>query len=202
MSDATADPPPEPATQPRETGLEDRVRRLETELAERPVLDADAVADRVVAKLSALAEARSTPDSDRVLVLDAAVDPAPPAPLVPVAPAPPQGTVLHPPTPPTDPKNRKWFLTQLWAEIRLIVRMYLDPHYRVSRTTQFALPGIGLLLVFNYFFFSVWVDIAFVSPVTERLLAVVLSILGYKLLTRETARYRGVLDYLSRYSPR
>jgi hypothetical protein len=77
--------------------------------------------------------------------------------------------------------------------------MYFDPRYRISRTTQFALPGIALVLIFNYFFFSAWVTIPFLSPVLERLLIVVLALVAYKLITRELARYREVLDYLARY---
>lgn len=181
----------------REAALEDRLRKLETALAERPpaVVGEDAVADRVIAKLSAIAdEARSGNGSQRVLVLDGASDYAPP---------PPQGAVLHPPArPEADPAGSRWFLAQLWAEARLVFRMYFDPHYRISRTTQFALPGIALLLVFNYYFFSVWVSVPFLSPVVERVLALFLGVLGYKLVVREIARYRNVLEYLARYGAR
>jgi hypothetical protein len=184
MSELTTEPSPPSAAE-----LEDRLRKLEALLAERAEPDADAVAERVVAKLTVLAESRP-PASEGVLVLDSQVNP----------PAPPRGAVLHPPeSPPAEPRGRRWFLTQIGAELRLILQMYFDPRYRISRTTQFALPGIVLLLVFNYFFFSVWVSITFLSPVLERGLAVVLGVLGYKLLTRETARYREVLDYLARY---
>ncbi len=193
MIEATTDAPAAPPERQREAELEDRIRKLETMLAERPEPDPDAVAERVVAKLAVLAESRPVPDPGRVLVLDTTANA--PAPL----PVPPKGAVLHPPEPPADPKHRKWFVTQIGSELRLILQMYLDPRYRVSRTTQFALPGIALLLVFNYFFFAVWVNILFVSPLAERVLAIVLGILGYRLLTRETARYREVLDYLARY---
>src|SRR5205823_3231306 len=132
--------------------------------------------NRVLARLSTLAEAPPMTASDRVLVLDSS---AAPAPLVPAAP-PPQGAVLHPPEPAPDPARRKWLLTQLFSEIRFMFRMYFDPRYRISRTTQFLLPVILGLLVLNYFFFAVWVDILFISPVAERLLAVFLGVLGYK----------------------
>jgi hypothetical protein len=194
MTDTTTEPSA-PAT-PREAELEDRIRKLEATLAEKAATpDEEAVAERVLARLSAIAGEGRTPDgSDRVLVLASSA-----APLVPGAPPPPNGAVLRPPAPPAAPSDKRWFLTQFWTEIRLIFRMYFDPHYRISRLTQFALPGIVLLLIFNYFFFSVWVSIVFVSPVAERLLAVVLGILGYKLMVREVARYREVLDYLARY---
>jgi len=203
-------PEPSDETPPptdRIADLEQRVRKLETAVTEvpTPILNEDAIADRVIAKLSALAgEPRALvgPSSDRVVVLDTSAVPSlsPPAEPEPPAPAPPQGAVLRPPAPPQEPTHRAWFLPQLLGELRLIFQMYFDPRYRISRTTQFALPGVLLLLVFNYFFFNLWVSIAFVSPITERVLAVALGILGYKLLTRETLRYRGVLEYLSRYS--
>lgn len=194
MTETLIETPP-PMTD-RESELEDRIRRLEAALAEKnPPADDDAVAERVIARLSAIAESRSA-DPNRVLVLDAAAGT-----LATTLPPPPSGAVLEPPQSPVDPLNRRWFLTQLWAEIRLIFRMYFDPRYRVSRLTQFALPGIAVLLVLNYFFFS-WVSIPVVSPVTERLAVAVLGVLAYKLLTRETARYRGVLEYLARYGQR
>jgi hypothetical protein len=175
----------------RETDLDERLRKLETALAERPLPpDDEALADRVIARLSALAAERERdPNSRGVMVLASTGD----------VPPPPQGAVLHPPAPSADFAPRTWFLANLFAELRLVATMYFDPHYRISRTTQFALPGIALLLIFNYFFFAHWVPIPFLSPVLERVLAVVLGILIYKLLTRELARYREVLAYLARY---
>jgi len=193
-TESTTDLPPSAATSEREAALEDRIRRLESALAERsaPPADEDVMAERVIAKLSAIAGgARSA--AERVLVLASDSESLPP---------PPQGAVLRPPVSAVDPTNRKWFFTQFWSEIQLVFRMYFDPHYRLSRTTQFAIPGIALLLIFDYFFFSVWVSIVVVSPVMERLIAVCLGVLGYKLIVRELSRYREVLEYLARYGPR
>jgi hypothetical protein len=114
---------------------------------------------------------------------------------------PPDGAVLHPPAP-HDPASRPWFLAQLWTEVRLVVRMYFDPHYRISRTAQFVLPAILVLFVLNYFFFAAWLAIPVISPVVERVVCVLLGVFFYKLMTRELSRYRNVLDYLARYSPR
>jgi hypothetical protein len=113
-------------------------------------------------------------------------------------PAPPEGAVLHPPVP-SDPAARHWFFVQLWTELRLMVRMYFDPHYRVSRTVQFVLPAILVLFVLNYFVFAVWLPVPVISPVLERVGCVLLGVFVYKLMTRELARYRDVLDYLARY---
>ena len=126
-----------------------------------------------------------------------AMDFVPPTP----APEPPSGAVLHPPAP-ADPAGRRWFLAQLWSELRLATRMYFDPHYRISRTAQLLLPTILALFVVNYFLFGVWFAIPVVSPILERVVCVLLGMFAYKVLARELTRYREVLDYLARYGPR
>jgi hypothetical protein len=113
-------------------------------------------------------------------------------------PPPPDGAVLHPPIVP-DPTARKWFLAQLFDEARLAARMYFDSRYRVSRLFQFLVPVVFGLFALNYFFFSVWFAFPVVSPLLERIGCVVLGVFLYKLLARELARYRDVLDYLARY---
>src|SRR5579872_866469 len=127
-----------PPRRERQVELEDRIRKLETALADRsaPSLteeSEDAVANRVIAKLSAAAGlSQSQGSADRVLVLASSPNDVPP---------PPKGAVLHPPDAVTDPNHRTWFVMQLLAEFRLALHMYFDPRYRISRTTQFALPG-------------------------------------------------------------
>ncbi len=183
----------------REAELEDRIRKLEAALESRPatIASQDDVANRVIEKLRVLAsESRTLSEADRVLVLDT---PSNHGPLALVAPPPPHGAVLRPVEPPGDPARHSWFFTQLFAEMRLAVRMYLDRNYRVSHTTQFALPAIALILAFNYFLLGAWIGIPVVSPLLERLVAVLLGIIGYKILLRELTRYREVLEYLSRY---
>ena len=113
---------------------------------------------------------------------------------------PPHGAVIHPPESTTsDPTQRTWLAIQIWAELKLLLYMYFDPRYRISRTTQFAIPGIAVLIILNYFFFAIWFNVLVISPVLERLLDVLLCVVGYKLLVRELGRYRDVLNYLARY---
>ncbi len=115
-------------------------------------------------------------------------------------PPPPEGAILVPPEPHDAP--RRWLLLDLWQQVRLAVRMYFDPRYRVSRTAQLAFPLFAVLLVLNYFLFSVWLAIPLLSPVMERLLDVLVAVLAYRVLVRELDRYRAVLDYLARYTQR
>lgn len=209
-------PPARPRVNGRRNGnvIEDRIRKLEAAVQELETarVTEEAVADRVLLKLRAMArEPHPLPAGDGVL-LDAngAIVPAPayaavalpaPAPEMPAEPPPPSGAVLHPPETP-DPARRRWLLPQLWDEFRLAVRMYFDSRYRVSRTAQLAIPAILALFALNYFVFSMTFTLPIVSPVLERLFCVVLGVLFYRLMTRETTRYRAVLDYLAQHGGR
>lgn len=124
--------------------------------------------------------------------------PADPPPGYDPPPPPPVGAVLHPPAP-GDPALRTWFVLALWSEVQLAARMHFDPRYRISRTSQFLGPVILGLFVLNYFVFSVWFSFYIVSPIAERLVCVLLGVFWYKLLVREMARYREVLEYLNRF---
>ena len=157
----------------RQVALEERLGKLETTLA-GPFTSPteEALTERVIAKL---ATAPPLVGPERVLVLNSADDGPPP---------PPSGAVPQPPVAAVDPARRTWFLTQLLAEFRLALRMYFDPHYRISRTTQFVLPGILLLMVTNYFLFAM-LSVPVLNPILERLFDLALAIVGYKLLLRE-----------------
>jgi hypothetical protein len=172
--------------------IEERVRKLETAIGEHiPTTLMESVDHHPLAELPTADELpHALVGSDRVLVLASSHDePLPP----------PKGVVLHPPEAAADPARHTWFLMQLWAELRLAIHMYFDPRYRISRTTQFAIPAIALLVLFNYFVFSSLVSLPIVSQIAERFLDVVICVIGYKLLIRELGRYRGVLEYLGRY---
>ena len=86
-----------------------------------------------------------------------------------------------------------------WSASRAVARRMImdgDLNKKPPRPGNRARGGRGRS---DYFFFSSWVTIPFVSPVAERLLAVVLGVVGYRVLMWETTRYRDVLDYLARY---
>ncbi|MBY0459448.1 MAG: hypothetical protein K2V38_19170, partial [Gemmataceae bacterium] len=137
-----------------------------------------------------------TPDGPALPALANAI-----LPLVRLLPPPPVGTILAPPEP-HDAPRRGWFVLQLWAELRLATQMYFDPRYRISRVAQIAFPALLGLMVLNYFFFTQWFSVWVVSPIAERLLGIVLVVIGYRILQREMDRYRAVLDYLARFQHR
>ena len=93
-----------------------------------------------------------------------------------------------------------WSRFAFLRELRLILGMYVDSGYRVSRTTQLAVPGILGLMVADYFFFNwLMIGIYFVTPILERAVLIVLAVALYQVLSREAARYGDVLAYLTRY---
>ncbi len=199
IEDRDDPPPPESkrtASRDWRKEFEERVHKLEVEVAEIKMseLMQTTVMERSSTLTSAAASGQTYAGSDRVLVLGTTTD----NPLT-SPPPPPKGAVLHPPESPSESSPRAWFFYQLIVEMRLILHMYFDPRYRISRTTQFVLPALVLLVVLNYFVFSQFLNLVLISPILERLLDLILCVVGYKLLTVELGRYREVLDYLSRY---
>ena len=86
-------------------------------------------------------------------------------------------------------------------ELHLIVRMYVDGRYRLSRLCQFAAPALLTMMVLNFLLFEFWQIpiISYVFPLIERLILVMLAVALYKVLAREAARYAAVLAYLAQY---
>ena len=93
-----------------------------------------------------------------------------------------------------------WRRFAFLRELRLIVGMYVDSRYRVSRLTQLATPGLLAAMVANYFFFNwLMVGVPLLTPILERGVLIVLAVALYQVLSREAARYGEVLAYLNRY---
>jgi hypothetical protein len=82
-----------------------------------------------------------------------------------------------------------------------MARMYFDSRYRTSRLAQFAVPGLLCSMGLNYAFFSfLFIQIPILSPLAERVVLILLAVALYKVLSWEAARYKEVLNYLSRFS--
>jgi hypothetical protein len=180
--------PPE-ATEP---ALAERIRRLEEQLAARdefPTGD-EAVANRV---LRILAEKAA---QNRALA-----NGQPPVPGL-ISTAMTAARVIFPHSPPgavpqpAEHGFKAWLLAQVAGEFRLMVKMYVDPRYRLSRFGQFGVPLVVALMVLNYFFIAA---MPFVGFLVERLVLIVLAVVLYKLLAREAVRYKAVLEYLAQY---
>jgi hypothetical protein len=94
--------------------------------------------------------------------------------------------------------RRPWLLIDLVREFGVMVRMYMDPRYRVRRATQLMVPLILGLFVASYVFFNnLFVVVPVLTPILEHAVAIVLAVLLYKVLSREVARYRQMLANLT-----
>jgi hypothetical protein len=93
-----------------------------------------------------------------------------------------------------------WSHFAFLSELQTMLRMYFDPRYRVSRVAQFAVPGIVICMVLNYFFFNqLMLTFWIITPTLERIVLIGLAVGLYKVLSREVVRYREVLAYLTRF---
>jgi hypothetical protein len=104
----------------------------------------------------------------------------------------PGAAVLEPPA----PARRPWLLTETLRDFGTTIRMYLDPRYRVRRSTQIMVPVLFCLFALNCFFFREVFLVPVLRSVLEKIGDIILAILLYKVVTREIVRYRQVLAQL------
>lgn len=94
------------------------------------------------------------------------------------------------PTPKAELMARGWVLPEFFRDLLTILKMYVDPRYRLRRATQVFIPVMLLLFVMNY-----WVvgSIPLLGKIFVEIGTILLSILLYKVLYREMVRYREVV---------
>jgi hypothetical protein len=187
--------PPNDGGDPRVAALEERVRQLEATVA--ALQDTRALEERVAERVSArvspapssgvresagfLLEAgrQMLPAAVSVLAERAA------APQVPTeAPVQPQ------PSPP--PPRRPWLLVEVYAEFRAILRMYLDPRFRLTWSAR-VLPLVLLAAIATSW---IWVPGVhylpdFVGALVVKVVDLLLAFVLFHVLHREATRYRG-----------
>ena len=94
--------------------------------------------------------------------------------------------------------RKPWLLFELLSDCGATARMYMDPRYRVRRSTQLMVPAILGVLLANYFVFNLlFLHVPVLTEVVERLVDIVLAILLYKVVIREVGRYRQMLAQLA-----
>jgi len=99
------------------------------------------------------------------------------------------------------PARPPWWLFEAYNDLRSVVRMYFDPHYRRHMTwTAFLTPFVLLaciLLVWFWMPTSIPVlgwGLAFLDKIVD----VLLAFFAFKILSRELHRYRGMMAGFSR----
>jgi hypothetical protein len=87
-------------------------------------------------------------------------------------------------------QRRRWLLFDCVRDIRTTFQMYLDPQYRVRRSTQIMVPVLIGFFVLNSLFFSFVFPIPILSTILEKIGDISLAIILYKVLHQEMERYR------------
>jgi hypothetical protein len=150
--------------------LEDRVRRLEDVLA---TLQISPHAIQPADSLPAPPPNEQTNLAD-FIASAAQHPPAPPE-------TPPEGRAPAPERPP------RWLPFEMLAEMRVMVRMYLDPRYRRTWQTRLLPP------LFLFGMFLSWLLISGIPVIgflLDRVIFLVLAYMLFKVLMREATRYR------------
>jgi hypothetical protein len=152
--------------------LEERVRRLEATIAQlqntQPL--EERITREVAARLESQVGPRSPNSSDLLLGAGKKLLSAEP------------GSGTH-----RAPGRRAWLLADLWVEMRCIMRLLVDPRYRLSWETRLFVPLVILGFVLSWFCLS---GLLFVGPLLDKVIGLVLAFILYKILNREARRYR------------
>jgi hypothetical protein len=116
--------------------------------------------------------------------------PEAPAPELP--PVPPDAVPL--PSPASPPwlspglfPSHRWLPFEMLAEFRAMIRMYLDPRYRLTWQTRLLPPVILFGMFLSWWLFT---SIAVIGFLLDRAIFLVLAYALFKVLTREATRYR------------
>ncbi len=180
-----------PEADPRVPVLEERVRHLEEAVA--ALQDTRALEQRVVERVTAQV-APAAPNGVREsagLLLEAGRQLLPAVAAAAEAPAPPAQ-----PQPAAPPLRRPWVLFDVYAELRALLRMYLDPRFRLTwsarvvpavlvaaiATSWLWLPGTTLLDKLS---------IGIASTLYVKAVDLLLAFVLFKVLHREVTRYRN-----------
>jgi hypothetical protein len=95
--------------------------------------------------------------------------------------------------PPADPgmpaseRTQRWLPFELLAEMRVMVRMYLDPRYRLTWQTRVLPPLVLFGMFLSWLLIS---GIPVVGFLFDRVFFLVLAYMLFKVLIREATRYR------------
>lgn len=94
--------------------------------------------------------------------------------------------------------RKPWMLVDLLREVGGAARMYLDPRYRVRRSSQIVVPILLVSFVVNYLMFRFALPaVPVLSDLVERLILIVLAVLLYRVVSKEVARYRQVMAQMA-----
>ncbi len=84
-------------------------------------------------------------------------------------------------------RDTSWLLFDIYAEVRCMVRMYLDPRYQLSWVTRIFPPVLLACMVFSWLTLD---GMKLIGPFVDRAVFLILAYLLFRVLGREAVRYR------------
>lgn len=93
--------------------------------------------------------------------------------------------------------KRAWLKWPVIRELILVFRLYFDKRYSPTRAAQLGVPAILVLIVAAGFFFNLN-PTPVLTQLVEYPVIMVLSVLLFRILAGEVARYAAVLEYLTK----
>jgi hypothetical protein len=166
----------------RSEGLETRVCRLEDAVAS--LQDTKPMEERIVERVSS----RLADDSSSLLRSGRPLLPAAIGALNA------QADIVHQPEPAAraDGSRAKWFLIEIYAEARLIVRMYLDRRYRMTWIGLVIPPVFIVAIAFSYYLLP-GTSLPVLGTIIDKSVDLFLAFVVFKVLSREAHRYRELM---------
>jgi hypothetical protein len=172
------DKPQAALADPGSPGLETRVCRLEDAVAS--LQDTQPMEERIVERVSSRLEDRS----GSLLRTGRRLLPA----AIGVLNA--QADIVHQPASPLSEGSRaKWFLIEIYAEARLVVRMYLDRRYRMS-WAGLVIPPILIVAIAVSWYWLPGTSLPVLGTIVDKSVDLLLAFVVFKVLSREARRYR------------
>jgi hypothetical protein len=186
--------------------MEYRLRRLEDAVA--VLQDTQMIEDRVAERVRIQMEHKAPSHRDAAnMALDAGLRLLPMLPrAAEVAMAAPQATVVAPTAaatavpnavPLTASYSKSWLLIETVNDLRVMLRMYTDPRYRITRIgwlvpiAVLAFVLVSHMKIFHFVF--VWNLVPLFDEYLDKAFDLFAAFLGFKVLMREVARYRDVI---------
>jgi hypothetical protein len=104
-----------------------------------------------------------------------------------------QADIVHQPAAAHESGTRaKWFLIEIYADARTIVRMYLDRRYRMTWAGLVVPPLLIIAIVLSYLLPGT--GLPFLGTLFDKTIDLMLAFVLFKMLSREAHRYRDQIS--------
>jgi hypothetical protein len=86
--------------------------------------------------------------------------------------------------------RRSWLLVDAYAELRTMLRMFLDPRYRPSWSARIVPLALLVLIMTSWIWLPGTSILPTIMRIVDKIIDIALAFLAFKILHREARRYR------------